>query len=237
MVSEKDIIKINLVEYRDELNFAFKTAKLKANKDNTQNTWQSERSSFRKFTDLFPGDLAKNVVRRFFDAKSITLIDYDKIRTDNFEQHDLFDLKHNELVIEVKSSVEKTSNFLNDIIKKRRIIIYPNKRLSEIIIQVFYLFKDDSCKSFLNDMEKLAEDLFKEKYHIHDETDFTRKFVACSPEAFIMGYVTKEVATTRMKNIFTYTNSEDKHDHHRDYIDFLIQDANPISSLVTAFLS
>jgi len=237
MVLKEDIVRINLIDYPDELRFAFTTAKLKADKRNTQDTWQLDRSSFRKFTDLFPGDLAKNLVRRFFDSKAIMLIDYDKIRTDNFEQHDLFDLKHNELRIEVKSSIEKRTNSIDFIVEKRRIIIYANKPLSDITIQVFFLFKDERCKSFLNDMEKLAEGPFKEKYHIQDETDFTRQFVACSPEAFIMGYVTKESAAARMKDIFTYANSKDQNDHRRNYVDLFIRNSNPISSLVTALTS
>jgi len=232
MVTIQDIVSIPLYNIQEEVEFAYTSAFAKSRYTNTQNTWQSNRSAFRKFTDLFPGDLAKNVVRRYLASKEIELIDYDKIRTDNFRSNDLFDLKFGNKIIEVKSSVEKYDANSSNLVSNRRIIIYANRPLSDYIIQVFYAYKDFPCKSFFTDMEKMNESQFKQKYKILNERDFVDLFINCSPNALIMGFVTKADAQGKLNEVFTYRNANDSNDNKRNYVNFFIKDSKKIADLV-----
>jgi hypothetical protein len=59
MKQAKDVITTNLILVTEKKDFAYLTAYQKSKNRNTDNTWQKNRSSFRKCTDLFAGDLAK----------------------------------------------------------------------------------------------------------------------------------------------------------------------------------
>jgi hypothetical protein len=231
MITVDDIIKIVLETIPEEINFAYITSDAKSKKNNTANTWQSGRSEFKKFTDLFPGDLAKNIVRYAAKLNNIDFIDYDKIRTDNFQYSDKFDLSISNKFIEVKSSIEKYNNALTTLIDSRRFIVYPNKPISDLIFQVYYVFDNSSGKAFFSDMENLKDDEFKNKYQISSKTEFVRNFIKYSPIGCIMGFITKEMALEKQKEIFNYSNNTVDGDKERDYIDFFIKNGIPFNEL------
>lgn len=231
MITEKDIIKIALETIPDEIDFAYLTSDAKSKKNNTANTWQSGRSEFKKFTDLFPGDLAKNIVRHAAKLNNIDFIDYDKIRTDNFQYSDKFDLSISNKFIEVKSSVEKYNNALTTLIDSRRFIVYPNRPISDLIFQVYYVFDNSIGKAFFTDMEKLQDNDFKSKYQINSKKEFVSNFIKYSPNGCIMGFITKEMALEKQKEIFKYSNNSVAGDNNRDYIDFFIKNGIPFNEL------
>jgi hypothetical protein len=231
MITENDIIEIALAPLTDEVNFAFQTSDIKSRKNNTANTWQSGRSEFKKFTDLFPGDLAKNIVRYAASKEGIEFIDYDKIRTDNFQYNDKFDLSLKNQFIEVKSSVEKYTNSLTTLVSSRRFIVYPNREISDLIFQVFYIFESFEGKNFFTDMEKLTDIQFQEKYNINSKKSFIDNFMKYSPKGCIMGFITKEMALKKRDEIFNYSNHSVQGDSKRNYIDFFIKDGIPFSDL------
>ncbi|MCF7559410.1 hypothetical protein L3X39_02085 [Sabulilitoribacter multivorans] len=224
MVTKNDIIKIKILDIANEVNFAFITSYKKSNKENTANTWQPKRSPFKKFTDLFPGDLAKNIVRFLLEQKNLIIQDYDKIRTDNFRFNDKFDLKFNNKEIEVKSSIEKYSNDIQNLIVNRRYIVYPNRNISDLIFQVFYIFENQNGKEFFNDMEQLDEKSFISKYSLSSKKVFVQKFVEFSPCAYVMGFITKSMALQKKNDVFVYSNDSIKEDNNRSYIDFFINE-------------
>lgn len=234
----KDLVLIELdlsnKEILDEINFAIKTAKQKSIKNNTQNTWQKNRSSLKKFTDLFPGDLAKNLVRKqILEKFNIELIDYDKIRTDDFQNNDLFDLKYKSKEIEVKSSIEKYTNKLENLIKNRRIIVYSTRKITDIVFQVFYIFENFDGKKFFVDMEILNENEFKNTYNINSIKDFVKLFLKYSPKAYIMGFMNKKQIKeiiSEGKNI-TLQNSQIIGEKKRDYGDLFISRAKPFEDI------
>lgn len=231
MITENDIVEIALAPLSDEVHFAFQTSDIKSKKNNTANTWQSGRSEFKKFTDLFPGDLAKNIVRYAASKEGIEFIDYDKIRTDNFLYNDKFDLSLKNQFIEVKSSVEKYTNSLTTLVSSRRFIVYPNREISDLIFQVFYIFESFEGKNFFTDMEKLTDIQFQEKYNINSKKSFIDSFMKYSPKGCIMGFITKEMALKKRDEIFNYSNQTVQGDNNRNYIDFFIKDGIPFSDL------
>jgi hypothetical protein len=216
MIEEKDVIKIDLRGLPDEIDFAIMTAKIKSRKENTANTWQKNRSSFRKFTDLFPGDLAKNIVRIYLALNDISTQDYDKERTDDFKYPDKYDLQYQQKIFEIKSSIEKYNSDMGVIINNRNFIIYKGKELKDIIIQVFFIFSDGEGKTFLNDLEKCEEEDFKKKYNIKSEDDFIELFLKYSPYAYILGFVLSEDVDTTEK--YSVQTTQIKSDFKRDYV-------------------
>ena len=231
MIEAKDVIAINLSLVKEEIDFAYNTAYKKSKNRNTANTWQKNRSAFRKFTDLFAGDLAKNLVRHWAKQQSIILTDYDQVRTDLFTKPDEFDLRYQDKIIEVKSSIEKHTCVIEKLIEKRRFIIYPKKEFTDIIVQVFYVFNNDEGKKFFTDMESFSDDDFKEKHQIFTRQSFVSAFIKYAPKALLMGFVTKEMAEEKKNQLFKYGNEQISGDQERDYIDFLIKDGFPISQL------
>jgi hypothetical protein len=231
MITEKDIIEIALSTIPEEVQFAYNTSDAKSKKNNTANTWQSGRSEFKKFTDLFPGDLAKNIVRYEAKKNGIEFIDYDKIRTDNFMYNDKYDLSYTNKFIEVKSSIEKYSNALVTLINSRRFIVYPNREISDLIFQVFYVFENNEGKVFFADMEILSDIQYQTKYNIKSKSDFVASFIKYAPKGCIMGFITKEMAIKKKDEIFNFSNSSVQGDSNRKYIDFFIKDGLPFNTL------
>ena len=231
MIQAKDVIAINLSLVKEEIDFAYNTAFQKSKNRNTANTWQKNRSAFRKFTDLFAGDLAKNLVRHWVKQQNIVLTDYDQIRTDQFTKPDEFDLRYKDKIIEVKSSIEKHTFVIENLIQKRRFIIYPQKEFAAIIIQVFYVFENEEGKNFFSDTELLTDEDFKEKHHIFTRQDFVNTFIKHAPKALLMGFVTKEMAEEKRNKLFKYGNKAIEGDKERDYIDFFIIDGFPLKEL------
>ena len=111
-----------------EVAWARETAYKKAM--HTKDTWQ-RRGACKRFTNLFHGDLAKNIFRRFivFNRPDVaeSLSEYDRVRDDGFRNNDVYDLmlicKGRQCSIEVKSSCEKYTNSIDEIYANRRLII------------------------------------------------------------------------------------------------------------------
>ena len=59
------------------------------------------------------GDIAKLCYKNFLEANNIVVIDYDQIRNDKFKNPDKFDLKINEIELEIKSSLEKYTKLVS----------------------------------------------------------------------------------------------------------------------------
>ena len=92
--NEHSFYSFDMKEHNKEIDWAFKTAKIKT--ENTINSYK-QRTPFEKFANIFLGDLAKNLVKTFLtnEVKESEkyLVEYDLIRKDNFKYHDKYDLK------------------------------------------------------------------------------------------------------------------------------------------------
>ena len=200
------------------------SATMKAKNKNTANTWQ-QRTPFQQFTDLFPGDLAKNVVADYLNViQSIVTVNYDKVRTDGFKYNDQYDLLLGQDKIEVKSSLEKQLQNPKAIKNNRRIIIYSELQgISAYIFQVYYLTKNSSS-TFCNDLERLKEDELKTKYSISSEADFARVFEN-EVNAYIMAYTDRAQAEIykRERRFFTF-GAPRQGETKRQYLDLYLRD-------------
>jgi len=239
-VSTGDLICFDLKDtsLNEEIARAKYTAKQKAIGNRTFDKFKN-RTSFERFMNLFTGDLAKNLFRKLVEDKfGINLIDYDQIRKDNFEKYDLFDLKYEtencEIEIEVKSSVEKYSRDKDNLIEKRRIIVYDEKGIKDIIVQVLFIPKDKQCLNFAKDYGNIDSgenpvtlEEFKKKHSINDEDDFVDKFRNCM-EACIMGFITEEYVREVNEKMPFQREGESP----RDYLNIYIKDSFPIQCLV-----
>jgi hypothetical protein len=109
-----DFYKFEINEHMQSIEWAFKTAKAKIK--NTVDSYKV-RNPLQRFSNIFLGDLAKNLVKEFFinEIKDIKKImkEYDLERKDNFIYPDKYDLKFENGItnfnIEIKSSGEKYS--------------------------------------------------------------------------------------------------------------------------------
>lgn len=240
-VKVDDLICIDLKgedkDLKEEIEFAKHTAEEKSKGNRTYDKFK-ERTSFERFMNLFPGDLAKNLFRKELNKRfGINLVDYDKIREDRFEKFDLFDLKieieSQEIEIEVKSSIEKSllNSNKNKLIEYRRIIIYNERGIKDIIVQVLFVPKDEKCLKFAKDYgrinsgeEPISLKDFKELYSINNESDFIDFFINCM-EACITGFITKEIAQEIHESMPFQPDGEEK----REYLNIFIKDAFPIN--------
>ncbi len=154
-----------------EIEWAFQTAYFKTK--NTIDTWQ-QRSACKRFTNIFLGDLAKNLLKSFILLHRPSfikfIVEYDTVRNDNFLQPDEYDLKiikgdifYN---IEIKSSGEKYTNNISKLLNDRRIIVNVNnihQHFEDFLVQVIFVpmdlnfFKNENfdCRDF---------DLFLKEY-------------------------------------------------------------------------
>lgn len=181
VVSMNDIVKIQVTP--EMIARASYTAQRKA--PNLANTWQ-ERSIFRKYTDLYPGDLAALAVETYLKNRVHKIINYDVYRVESgidpdFKWSAKWDLLVcNKFYIEVKSSLEKefdTSN-VEEIIKERRIMCYP-KREVQIHVQVYYILDDPSLCILIETSE----------FQSYNEAD---SFLQKLDTAYIMAWATRK---------------------------------------------
>jgi hypothetical protein len=181
VVSVKDIVKMQVTP--EMIERASYTARRKA--PNLANTWQ-ERNIFRKYTDLYPGDLAALAVETYLKDRVPKIINYDVYRVESgidpgFKRPAKWDLLVcNKFYIEVKSSLEKefdTSN-IEEIIKERRIMCYP-KREVQIHVQVYYVLEDPS----------LCVTIETSEFQSYDESD---NLLQKLDTAYIMAWATRK---------------------------------------------
>ena len=238
-VSIQDLICLDLKnpDLNKEIEFAKYTASEKAKGERTYDRFK-KRYSLEKFMNLFPGDLAKNLFRMSVKNNfGIELLDYDRIRKDNFENNDLFDLKYKtkncEIEIEVKSSIEKYSRGKEILINNRRIIIFNKRGIKDVIAQVLFIPKNEECLDFANNYGRINSGKepinlkeFKKLHAINDETDFISKFINCM-EACIMGFTIKE----QIKEVKETMEFQPQGETKREYLNIYIKDSFPIKYL------
>lgn len=115
-------------------------------KDYTMDLWYNKRPPFDIFMDLFYGDLAKNIVKKFIEINSTTinLSEYDLERNDSFKDHDKYDLNAFGKTIEIKSSLEKYNNNPENLFNNRRIIVNVKHQqtISDFVVQVLFVPRD-----------------------------------------------------------------------------------------------
>jgi len=181
VVSVKDIVEIQVTP--EMIERASYTARRKA--PNLANTWQ-ERSIYRKYTDLYPGDLAALAVETYLRDRVPKIINYDVYRVESgidpdFKRPAKWDLLVcNKFYIEVKSSLEKEFDTPNieEIIKERRIMCYP-KREVQIHVQVYYVLEDPS----------LCVTIETSEFQSYDEAD---NLLQKLDMAYIMAWATRK---------------------------------------------
>jgi len=200
------------------------TARLKAR--NLANTWQT-RDVVRKYTDLYPGDLAALAVEKLLVDHKLQVVNYDVYRVEshvdpNFERPGKWDLwVCRRFYVEVKSSLEKRFDITNleSVVNERRIMCYPRREV-QIHVQVYYVLDDPSLCSRIEDDE----------FSSYEESDFLLDRLR---PAYLMAWARREdllgASPTELTGITTMERS-------RSYRDFHICDGEPIRSLA-AFLS
>jgi len=210
-----------MAECLPEVQWAHQTAYKKT--DYTANTWQA-RTACKKFTNLFLGDLAKNIFKKFVllnrpDIENF-LIEYDRIRTDEFRNSDQFDLKlvchSKECVIEVKSSGEKQTKDLSTIYNNRRIIInFGNAHEHFDCVYAQIMFVPEHLTFFQN-----------KNFACPSLTDFSdqyvRNFLSQNIKAYLVGYADEPMQKAAVQNVITI-NNKNAGAEPRMYADLLIK--------------
>jgi hypothetical protein len=141
MVKVQDVITIEVTKAMEEE--ATRTATLKST--HTKDTWLLGRNPKERFETLYMGDLAKIALKYFLRDKGKTVIDYDEVRINNFENDDKYDLYLTQrstkvrLEVEIKSSLEKVGDFtLAQTLQSRNLMVYPGRE-KDINVQAYYL--------------------------------------------------------------------------------------------------
>ena len=230
--SNHDFYKFNINNHHTEVEWAFQTAYLKTK--NTIDSWQ-QRSLCKRFTNIFLGDLAKNLLKSFILFHKPNLMkfitEYDITRNDNFLQPDEYDLriaKGNTFYnIEIKSSGEKTyqNNDINSLFNNRRIIVNVNnthQHFEDFLIQIMFVPMD--LKFFQNENFDCDDfELFCKKY-LHS-------FYAQNMTAYIVGYADKTMQQKAADRLFNVKNKS-AGAQQRYYADLKICDSLPIQAFL-----
>ena len=222
------------VEENDVL-WALETAERKI--EYTKDTWK-KRSKNQRFVDIFVGDLAKNIIKtellKANKKMENYLIEYDKIRKDDFKYSDKFDLSIKlksedfddifEYSLEIKSSVEKKVKDIDTVLKCRNVIVNKggsHESYSDFVFQVFYIpndlkwFKDFSDGEMDNLNFNECKQQIREKFSKH---------VSIYP----VGFITSNEINNKNKT-FSVDNVS-KNDKERKYLSFPITEVNDMSS-------
>lgn len=222
--------KIDVNEQIPDFEWAFYTAKRKTLY--TIDTWQL-RTYYKRFTNIFLGDLAKNLFKSFIINQrpeyEKNIIEYDRIRTDDFKSNDRFDLKilnnDKEFNIEVKSSAEKISRNVADLLKRRIIINFGNQHqhFEWAVVQVMFVPKN--LNFFKN--ENFSYENF-EKFIKQYRKEFEENQVT----AYIVGYADEEMQRKAVqKSLFSVKNSSASA-NERKYADLKIDEANSLNKFI-----
>jgi len=203
-----------------EIEWSYRTA-IKKTK-NTKDSWK-KRSDVQRFLDIFLGDLAKNLI--IFKLKEnypkINIIEYDRIRKDNYINPDLYDFKIENLEIEVKSSIEKYTKNI-DIIKNTRNIIFnknnEHEKESDFVFQIFFIHND----------LKFLKSIIDGDFNNCNLDDFIKKNMkeVLKLEVYIAGFLNKlEIEKEKEKFIVENKSNGDK---KREYIKLSISNSHNI---------
>lgn len=218
--------------------WAAKTAFYKASY--TADTWQKRPNKYAKFVDIFYGDFAKNIVRSFIEsnAANLEIVEYDLIRTDDFKNHDLFDLKVKGREIEVKSSLEKYTKSTNEIYDNRRIIVNvygSHETLSDFVVQVFFVPNDlrrfEVIENFNKQNPNMTDEQTKSK--CREEMDY-----ACgSTSIYVCGWINKEMELNAIKEAKSGSSFGVKNygsnARFRRYANVMIKDSKHMDELIS----
>lgn len=204
---EHSFYSFDMSELGKEIDWAFKTAKIKT--ENTVNSYK-QRTSLEKFSNIFLGDLAKNLVKTFLTSEvkesEKYLVEYDLIRKDNFKYHDKYDLKFKDenqsFNIEVKSSGEKYSKNVDNLFNRRIIINKGNmhEKIEPIVFQVIFVpkdlnfFKDETLEKYKDFNFETAIEFYKEE------------FVSQDIKPYIVGYANEKMQIEALEKQFDVKN-------------------------------
>lgn len=147
------------------------------------------RSPVELLDNLYMGDMAKNAIYDYLQKNcKAKVVDYDEIRTDNFQNHDPgWDILvgNKKIKVEIKSSIPPNNESYADIIAKRdikitashdegRTWISPQEIESDIHVQVYFYARpykrgyedfDELLRVITNDMWKIQSIIDSDKYN------------------------------------------------------------------------
>lgn len=222
---------LDVNQHISEIEWALRTAYLKTN--NTIDTWQN-RSQCKRFTNLFLGDLAKNLFKTFIINQRPQyenfIVEYDLIRSDEFRNRDEFDLKivnnGQECNIEVKSSGEKYSNNINSLLSRRIIINFGNQHQHFECVAVQVMFVPSNLTFFQN------EDFNCENF---DEfvNSYKQAFNQQNISAYIVGFATEEMQRNAVNQLFNVSNQQ-ANTNTRNYADLQIENSMPMTQFLNS---
>ncbi len=230
--------RVNRTEERVQCaDWAKKTAIAKAN--HTADTWQRRPNKYAKFVDIYYGDYAKNLVKAFLLANNpnLEIVEYDLIRTDDFHNHDLFDLRIDDSTIEVKSSLEKYTFDVNGIYDGRRIIVNvngPHETLSDFVVQVFFVPSNLRHYEEIEEDNKLNPNITEEEADEKCEAEVV--YSLNNTDVYIAGWINRDqeinaIEAARQNNGFGVRNNN-VNALYRTYANVLIKDSNAMDKLI-----
>ena len=173
----------------------------------TYKTLMYNRTLVELLDNIYMGDIAKNALVSYLRSHSISVIDYDEIRTDNFMEHDPgwdFKIGKKMITVEVKSSIPPNNEPKSNLIKYRDIKITashdkgktwinPEDIDSNIHVQIYFYTKP--YRNGYDSFDTLARDISTD-YHLIDKIINASKY----NEPLFAGWTTKE-------NIIEYLNT------------------------------
>lgn len=198
------------------------------------------RTPVELLDNLYMGDMAKNALYDYLVKHcNCPVIDYDEVRTDNFQNHDPgWDLLvgNKKIKVEIKSSIPPKNESREDIVRLRdikitashdegRTWINPNDLESDIHVQVYFYAK--AYKNGYNSFQELSALISKDMWKVREIINSDKYN---SPLFF--GYNTKENIIKHLESLprerrtwtFSWT--------HRIYWKCPIIDAFNMSSLI-----
>ena len=202
-----DFYEFKINEHMQSIEWAFKTAKAKIK--NTVDSYKV-RNPLQRFSNIFLGDLAKNLAKEFFinEIKDIKKVmkEYDLERKDNFIYPDKYDLKFENgatnFNIEIKSSGEKYSKNVDNLFN-RRIIINKNnihEKVEPIVFQIIFVPRD---LNFFKDetLEKYKDFDFENAIKFYKE-----EFISQDIKPYIVGYANEKMQIEALEKQFDVKN-------------------------------
>lgn len=227
---------VNKELIKEELNWAYNTAQAKF--IYTIDYW--ERGCLTKFFDIYFGDLAKNIIKSFIERNTkMNILEFDRVRTDQFTKHDQYDLMIRNHEIEVKSSLEKYTNNLFDLYNKRRIIIglyKQNEIVPDYRVQVFFIpIKIENSWNFMENDQCNCGNL---NVHKKDILKLLPKLIG-EIDIVIAGWIKKEDEEEKISNITNTLkiNNNPYNNQKREYINFFINETRDMDDLLEELLS
>ncbi len=228
----------NINNHCTEVQWAKHTAYFKTK--NTHDSWQ-KRTICKKFTNLFLGDLAKNlfktylmILRPYYFKDNI--VEYDLIRTDTFKNPDKFDLKivkgNKECTIEVKSSGEKYSSNPNNLLNRRIIINFGNEHQHFECMAVQILFVPTNLDFFQNEDYPDCKNSNNE-YFDKFVNNYINQFHQQNIQAYIVGCADKEMQEKAVSELIKIQN-QNANAEQRSYADLQVSNSYSLDNFLNS---